>query len=473
MTDLLGLGVFGTFGKPFGFQQVFYVGTEYYFDKVFNSTLDLNTNSIELFPNTELYAVKRELSNGILSICICKYSYANEINSNRGGTFIGSCILLKEAFLDASVIYSFLEELHNDLVSSEKNIINSKLQVSEAIQLHVNEPTNFDKAKSQLSFLKDTEFYSLKVNQTKKFLIVPKANEDSATQVKAFIENSIQYFNDVDTLYFTFDEKIITYVNQKGILKSINWQTFVDRKEEVIKERAEKRRIDEERKIELERNNQSKNHTNNDDSFTNWTYKKQKWGKSEVKKRVDEHNKLFEYCYELQNQKSNTPMHVVPSQPYFERQPYSHWNNIFEDYKFLISVILNLLLVLTIVIYIIFFNSSEVRYITISQEEVPEQAETKKDKAANNKLEPVPNSELNSNDRMRIERIGLKGRKGKDIIQFIFTYNPNEIQLYYKDQVDLYLEYLIAKNPDCFTKEDDICNCDSLVHIPSFKKDNQ
>jgi hypothetical protein len=141
MKNLLGLGVFGTFGKPYGFQQYFY------FDTDFNQTLDLNTNAIEIFPSTELFSVKREIHNGLTSICISKYSYANEINSNRGGTFIGSCILLNEAYTNSENIYLLLTELHNDLILSEKNLINSVLQVQQATQLEVKEPIQFDNVK--------------------------------------------------------------------------------------------------------------------------------------------------------------------------------------------------------------------------------------------------------------------------------------------------------------------------------------
>ena len=460
MKNLLGLGVFGTFGKPYGFQQYFY------FDTDFNQTLDLNTNAIEIFPSTELFSIKREIYNGLNSICISKYSYANEINSSRGGTFIGSCILLNEAYTNSENIFSLLTELHNDLISSEKNLINSTLQVQQATQLEVKEPIHFESVKNQLKLLKETDFYSTSVNQSKKFLIVPKSNEDKATQIKTFIENSIQYFNDVDTLYFTFDEKVISYVNQKGLLKSINWQTFVDRKEEVINERAETKRIEEERKRELERNKNSKNSSNKDGVFSIWNYRNEKkWDRNQIKKAIDEYNRLYNHCSKLENQKTNTPKQAIFQQPHYESQSHSEPEGIFEKNKFLFSVILNILFVIIIVIYFGFFNDPEIRHIDNSPE-VTEQTETKE-------LKPTPNSELNANDRKRVEKIGIKGRSGKDIIQTIFMQNPTDIKSHYADQVNQYLEYLSSKNPDCFTKESDICNCDSLVLIPSFKKDNK
>jgi hypothetical protein len=445
MKNLLGLGVFGTFGKPYGFQQYFY------FDTDFNQTLDLNTNAIEIFPSTELFSVKREIHNGLNSICISKYSHANEINSNRGGTFIGSCILLNEAYTNSENIYLLLTELHNDLISSEKNLINSVLQVQQATQLEVKEPIQFDNVKSQLIYLKETDYYSTRVDQSKKFLIVPKSNEDKPTQIKTFIETAIKYFNDVDTLYFTFDEKVVRYVNQKGLLKSINWTSFLDQKEAVIKERAEVKRSQEGRLGKFESNSQNRKSNSSHGSFTHWDYKKQRWDENEVKKRVDEYNRLFEYCSELQNQKTNTPRQESSQQPHFERQSYAEPRGIFKVNKFLFSFILNILFILFISIYFGFFN---------------EQTETKE-------LNPTPNSELSINDRKKVEKIGIKGRSGKDIIQTIFQQNPTDIKAHYSDQIKQYMEYLRSKNPDCFTKESDQCKCDSLVFIPSFKKDKK
>lgn len=439
MKNLLGLGVFGTFGKPYGFQQYFY------FDTIFNQTLDLNTNAIEIFPSTELFSIKREIYNGMNSICISKYSYANEINSNRGGTFIGSCILLNEAYTSSENIYLLLTELHHDVISSEKNLINSILQVKQATQLEVKEPVHFENIKTQLKFLKETDYYATTVDQSKKFLIIPTSSEDKPAQIKTFIENAIQYFNDVDTLYFTFDEEVVRYVNQKGLLKSINWQTFLDQKDKIIKERTEAKIF----KGAFERNKQSNNSNRSDGSFTTWDYNNQRWDENEVEKRVNEYNRLFEYCSELQNQKTNTPRQESSQQPHFERQSYAEPRGIFKVNKFLFSFILNILFISFIGIYFGFFN---------------EQIETKE-------LKPTPNSELSINDRKKVEKIGIKGRSGKEIIQTIFQQNPTDINAHYSGQINQYLEYLMSKNPDCFTKESDYCKCDSLVFIPSFKND--
>jgi hypothetical protein len=243
---------------------------------------------------------------------------------------------------------------------------------------------------------------------------------------------------------------VVRYVHQKGLLKSINWQTFLDQKDKVIKERSEAKIV----KGAFERNKQSKNINRNDGSFTTWPLKKQNWDENEVEKRVNEYNRLFEYCSELQNQKTNTPGQVSFRQPHFEGPSNSEPKGIIKVNKFLLSVTLNILCILFMVIYFSFFNRP---------------TETKETMILN----PAPNSALNINDRRQVEKTGIKGKSGKDIIQTIFQQNPTDIKAHYSDQLNQYLEYLRSKNPDCFTKESDYCKCDSLVFIPSFKKDKK
>ena len=88
-------------------------------------------------------------------------------------------------------------------------------------------------------------------------------------------------------------------------------------------------------------------------------------------------------------------------------------------------------------------------------------------------LKPAPNSALNINGRKQVEKTGIKGRIGKDIIQTISQQNPTDIKAHYSNQPNQYLAYLMSKNPDCFTKESGYCKCDSLVFIPSFKNDKK
>ena len=141
MNNLLGLGVFGTFGQPYGFQQAFS------FDVEFSKSLDLDNEEIALFPGTELYSVKREFVNGVYSIAFCLYAHAREMNANRNGTFIGSAIVLQQVYVDPNTIYKLLRELHDDIVNNAQNLSNNTIQVRQAVNLNVKEPAQFQTVK--------------------------------------------------------------------------------------------------------------------------------------------------------------------------------------------------------------------------------------------------------------------------------------------------------------------------------------
>lgn len=474
MNKLLSLGVFGTFGKPYGFQQYFY------FDGIFNQTLDLNTNAIVIYPSTELFSVKREIYNGLNTICISKYSYANEINSSRGGTFIGACILLTEAYTSAENIYTLLTELHSDLVSSEKNIINNTIQVQQATQLEVKEPIYFESVKTQLNFLKETDYYSSSVNPNKRFIITPNSSDNKSDQIIEFIDNAIKYFNDFDTLYFTFDNDVINYVNQKGLLKAINWESFNSKKEEIINERAELKRKEEEERKNREGKNSTNKANNQKVGFEYWDDKYLKWGKDkgQVKKRIEEHNRLLDYCFELDSQKFNTTRQIIYKQSKVERHYEYDYEDTQNNNKLIISVVINILFGLFIVIYFIFFNDQKIQYVYKDSPHVEqENLNSKKEIAEHDEdaqLTPTPNSELNTNDQKIISKAGLKNKSVLEIIEIIFSKKPTDIQSHYKNQKEAYAKELVKVNSDCFEKEEGSyrCICDSLSHIPSFKKSN-
>ena len=229
MANLLGLGVFGTFGQPYGFQQAFNL------DVQFSHSLDLEPNEIELFPGTELFAVKREIVRGVYSMCFCMYSYAREMNANRSTTFLGSCIVLQQVYIDADKIYEMLRELHQDLIENTQNVNNNTIQVRQAVNLIVREPSHFQSAKFGAKSIDDTPYYSTKVDPQKKYFIRTEHIE-SAGQVINFFDEALKNNTDVESLYFTFSDKVVDSVIRKGVLKIINWEDFSDFKNQGTKE---------------------------------------------------------------------------------------------------------------------------------------------------------------------------------------------------------------------------------------------
>lgn len=219
MDNMIGLGVFGTFGQPFGFQQYFY------YDLNFNKSLDLNPNAIEVYPNSELYSVNRCLSGGKYMVCFSIYTYARELNSSRGGTFIGSSVVLLESYIEAICIYKVLKELHQDVINNEGNVKNDCIQVDEAVKLNVREPFEFLQAKSKVRKISENNYH--KRHNDSKFLIRSDNGVNYEAQVISFFERAMNYYVDVDTLYFTSNDLIINNVRDKGLIKILDWNAFI------------------------------------------------------------------------------------------------------------------------------------------------------------------------------------------------------------------------------------------------------
>ena len=224
MENLLGLGVFGTFGQPYGFQQAFS------FDVEFSKSLDLDNEEIALFPGTELYSVKREFVNGVYSIAFCLYSHAREMNANRNGTFIGSAIVLQQVYVDPNTIYKLLRELHDDIINNAQNLSNNTIQVRQAVNLNVKEPAQFQTVKFNTKTIENTPYYSTKINPQKKFFINP-GNVENTPQVVRFFDEALKSYKDAETLYFSFNDKISHYIHKKGAIKVIEWDDFTSYKD--------------------------------------------------------------------------------------------------------------------------------------------------------------------------------------------------------------------------------------------------
>lgn len=222
----LGLGAFGTFGEPSGYQQAFY------FEGVFGRSLDLNTNAIELFPGNRLYAVKREVVGNISRISCATYAHAKELNSNRGGTFIGVSVVLQNCLLDAELIYQLLDEHYRNTIDNAENIINHTLQVGAAELLTIVEPAIYS-AVSEMIQAENSATQLRSVDLGKIYLVDGyNAQASEKENIVTFFHEAVNHFNEFDTLYYTSDNPVLDYVRQKGILKVVSWDEFTGYHEE-------------------------------------------------------------------------------------------------------------------------------------------------------------------------------------------------------------------------------------------------
>jgi hypothetical protein len=224
MNNRIGLGVFGTFGEPYGYQQSFY------YDVHYNGTLDLNEAEIEFYPGSKLFAVRRELIDGVYTVCFCIYSYARELNTERFGTFLGTCIVLQDGYAEADYIYASLKSLHEHVMNNDNNVENNIIIAQKAQDVVLKEPDEFVALKANVIPISKTPFFSSSVDTNKRFLVTPNPlSEDSKeTQVINFFDKALKHYNDSESLYFSFDRNVYEFVTKADELEITDWDEFIE-----------------------------------------------------------------------------------------------------------------------------------------------------------------------------------------------------------------------------------------------------
>ena len=134
MNQHINLIAFGTFGNPNGFKQSFFVFSDENIARNVK-TFDLKTDAITLFPNSKIYAIRKELANGSNAIAYSIYTFAKERSSDRGGTFIGSSILFLNKIAEENITINCLNEFHNSLVA--KNVQNDIIDVEHSDNFNI------------------------------------------------------------------------------------------------------------------------------------------------------------------------------------------------------------------------------------------------------------------------------------------------------------------------------------------------
>lgn len=217
MSQNIYLLAFGTFGNPYGFRQTFFKsGNENVAKSI--KTFDLNTNAIKLFENTTLYAVRKEIPNGLNSIAYSKYSFAKEQNSDRGGTFIGASILFTNEIADDNLIIGKLNEFHKILV--DKNVQDKTIVVNHSDNFSVDLPQDFDKLSFNLkSFSEPVNF-----NMSNSNLVVYSRLDINKLQQN--FKKSLELLNSFDTIFFTDSEEIINFTYGKGLYNTLDEEGF-------------------------------------------------------------------------------------------------------------------------------------------------------------------------------------------------------------------------------------------------------
>lgn len=214
------LAAFGTFGNPYGFRQTFFLGNIKNPNDV--KSFDLNTVAIKLFPNSRMYAIRKEISNSNKLVSYSVYDFANEPNSTRGGTFIGSSILFIDKISEESITTSCLIDFQENLVKN--NVDNDEIKVNHSNKLlNVIKPIDFDKLEFNLKEVEDLSFTQF---SGKSLVVYCKTSSDKLQQL---LKDALDLLNIYDVIYFTESREVAEFVNQKGIFKLI--QNVGDKKD--------------------------------------------------------------------------------------------------------------------------------------------------------------------------------------------------------------------------------------------------
>lgn len=286
--DPIGLGVFGTFGNPNGYQHTFFLNSRFLKD------LDLNPNIFEIYPNTELFAVKKDLNNDFYSLCFCIYSFAKEYQSDRRGAFIGNCILMTNCNSKGEYIYECLRELHTDTISNSKNISNNRIQVLSSAEMIIPSPHTLNKLNLELETLNNT--LRISDSNTECFVAAnPKHGDNLNSLVSFFFEKAVKDFPHLSTLYFSSNPEIIQDVKSKKLIQFIEWEDF--KRLTNVKANKKKNPHLTEKHIAKKEPSSVKNSTNehykpSDFIFKEWYLSKTLWDENEILNRIEEHNRL-------------------------------------------------------------------------------------------------------------------------------------------------------------------------------------
>lgn len=471
MEKSIGLGVFGTFGNPNGYQQSFFLNA------LFPQNLDLNPNAIELLPNSELFVVRRDYNKGVHSFCFCVYSFAREYQSNRRGTFIGNCVVFNDYITEGGYIYDCLKEIHSDTISNSKNIQNNMLQVQRINDLEVTEPVSFPLL---VENSKKVGYIPQLPDSSKSFFIAGSnfTGEELDKAVRFFFTKSINEFPQTGTMYFSVNQQVIDVVKAKGLIKVAEWSEFKNytnqptqtqqSQQQPSNKKQQKKNIQVIGKGELPQLQNVERFQPSEQIFKIWNIPQYPWDMNDIKQRVEEHNKILKQYEKLEDELSRLKISIE------EEGLTNKFSFFLTKNKIPIFIISTFLLILFLA-YIFLFPSEEERKTAIPQSKpIVEQPTIPITPTTPMviKLVPEPNNLLKERDIIILSGKKIGGKTVDEIVSIIFRLNPSDVEKHYIGQEKLYAKRLIELNNDCFKPYNNfmVCFCNELKKVPVYKE---
>lgn len=513
MANSINLIAFGTFGLPNGFKQSLFLGENIYFFDL--KKYDLNTNAIKLFPQSKIYAIRKE-SLAVKALSYSVYTFAKEKNSDRGGTFIGSSLMFSDSFPNETKSIICLNDFHERLIGSPNNIINDVIQVQDSDELFNSKPIYFDELKQNTKAISGIDFRK----PTAENLVVYSPTS-SVEKLVLLYQKSLELLNIYQCIYFTENFEVANFVKQKQLFKIIDNDAF---EEEILNYRIRKEHETQEKikklleHIECEKRQIAQKQIAQKQEFDAWLIHNKKQQEIHQKNRHQVTSdyqvltkNLTQYQLNLDNaitllkspkpnyeglkkeldkkrnslnkelENGKTPSFNTHDTPaYFEiknekkadndlQNPKPKNQDLKLDYYKLASFVLLLLWLGTLVCFLFFQEKAEQALPVI--EEISEINSLIKP-VIEDSLQPKPNAEISRKELKTLVRKIKFSVSINDVINEIYKKNPNDVQKHYASQMDLYKVKLLELNPNSFEKKDHtyIYKKDSLRHIPIYKK---
>lgn len=502
MTPKFNIYTFGTFGNPNGYNHNCIYKSQQ--QNYLNSSFDLNTNAIKLFPDTKVFSIKKGHFQNQNTLVFSYYSHALEINSNRDGTFIGCSIVFLENYIEIAGILKFLAKYTSFL--KDEHTTNSKLRIK-----HSNEfakPSyDFKNLISSNQKLYNIPRFDTKENQQKLFVYY---RTDDIEEMLNEATSLLDYYSEI---YFSSNIEIAAFVKEKN-LYTIKKQTkdqpqlsrYID---QIKKDKSEK--IEQQKRKIQSRIEESEHKINQLQRSVDLIYNR----KQQEKKSIDsDTSKLESYNSDIQrikqelstnydallNELNNSTLNLNLQKESSLTQSYTnqlneisdfierlntnnrrnedirrnhipkpitktpseveHENNGFGYFNFeLVSIILAILLIGSWSYFLFFYEP-----------DIPENYTRQKEIQGTGGGQSVQEF-LNESDLSIVNKKLKRGMTLDTIVSIVFKNNPNDIESHYSSKKEIYKDLLINSNEDLFKKVnlDYILDADALKKVPCKK----
>lgn len=223
MNNNVGIGLFGTFGSNATFEQLFPNTPAY------PHSLALNDNIIEIHPGSDLYSISRTIIDNKHYIACCKYTYVHLPLADNATTYLGTAVVLQDAFLEAEYIVSLLQAIHESVISTPSNVIEGTLVARTARDLSTQIPDAFVAAKANAIPLGKTPFaFPLSPNGKSEIIFSSATNEkdNRHQQVVEFFDRAIKHPQSSPNQYLTFDSQTADFAKQSDTAIVTAWSSF-------------------------------------------------------------------------------------------------------------------------------------------------------------------------------------------------------------------------------------------------------